>query len=86
MIFHENCLLADNSHETSCLIFFPKLRKMSKNSSSAAVVICALRVNIKSKSYPREAPESIHNIFRTKSNQPYLLTTIECKSKSSQPA
>ena len=44
MIFHENRLLADDSHEKSYLIFFRKLRKMSKNLSSAAVVIGALRV------------------------------------------
>ena len=39
MIFHENRLLADDSHEISCLIFFRKLGKMSQNLSSAAVVI-----------------------------------------------
>ena len=36
MIFHENRLLADDSHVISYLI------KMSQNLSSAAVVICAL--------------------------------------------
>ena len=46
MIFHENCLLADNSHEISYLIFFQKLGKLSQNLSSAAVVIGALRVNL----------------------------------------
>ena len=46
MIFHENCLLADNSLEISYLIFFRKLGKMSKNLSSAAVVIGPLRVNM----------------------------------------
>ena len=45
MIFHENCLLADNSHEISNLIFFQKLGKMSQNLWYAAVVISALRVN-----------------------------------------
>ena len=45
MIFHENCLLADNSHKISYLIFFRKLGKMSENLSSAAVVIGTLRVN-----------------------------------------
>ena len=45
MIFHENHLLADDSHEISYLIFFRKLGKMSQNLSSAAVVIGALRVN-----------------------------------------
>ena len=45
MIFHENRLLADDSHVISYLIFCPKLRKMSQNLSSAAVVIGALRVN-----------------------------------------
>ena len=44
MIFHENRLLADNSHEISYLIFFRKLGKMSQNLSSATVVIGALRV------------------------------------------
>ena len=47
MIFHENCLLADNSKEISYLIFFQKLGKMLQNLSSAAVVIGALRANIK---------------------------------------
>ena len=46
MIFHENCLLADNSHEISFLIFFRKLGKMSENLSCAAIVIGALRANI----------------------------------------
>ena len=41
MIFHENRLLADDSHEISYLIFL-KLEKMSQNLSSAAVVIGAL--------------------------------------------
>ena len=48
MIFHENCLLADNSHEMSFLIF-SNLGKM-ENLSSAAVVIDALRVNSQSNS------------------------------------
>ena len=43
MIFHENCLLADNSHEIA-YFFSQKLGKMSENLSSAAVVIGALRV------------------------------------------
>ena len=38
MIFHENRLLADNSHETSYLFLFRKLGKVSQNLSSAAVV------------------------------------------------
>ena len=42
MIFHENRLLADNSHKISNLILFRKLGKMSQNLSSAAVVIGAL--------------------------------------------
>ena len=44
MIFHENRLLADDSHETSYLIFFEKLGKMLQSLSPAAVVIGALRV------------------------------------------
>ena len=44
MIFHEDCLLVDNPHEMSYLIFFLKLGKMSENLLSAAVVIGALRV------------------------------------------
>ena len=43
MIFHENCLLADNSHDI-IPYFFRKLGKMSENLSSAAVVVGALRV------------------------------------------
>ena len=44
MVFHENRLLADNSHEISYLIFFRKSGIMSQNLSSPAVVIGALRV------------------------------------------
>ena len=43
MIFHENRLPADDSHEISYLIFLI-LGKMSQNLSSAAVMIGALRV------------------------------------------
>ena len=46
MIFHENRLLADDSHEISYLIFFQKLGKVSQSLSSAAVVIGALRVKV----------------------------------------
>ena len=44
MLFHENRLLADDSHEISC--FFRILGKMSQNILSAAVVIGALRAYI----------------------------------------
>ena len=44
MIFHEICLLADDSHEISYLISLRKLGMTSQNLSSAAVVIGALRV------------------------------------------
>ena len=44
MIFHENCLLVDDSHEISYLIIFRKLGKMQQNSSLAAVEIGASRV------------------------------------------
>ena len=44
MTFHENRLLADDSHKISYLIFFRKLRKTSQNLLSAAVVIGALTV------------------------------------------
>ena len=47
MIFHEDRLLADNSHKIACIIFFQKLGKMSQNLSSAAVVVGALRVNLR---------------------------------------
>ena len=44
MLFHENRLLADDSHVISYLNFCQKLGKMSQNLSSAAVVIDGLRV------------------------------------------
>ena len=44
MIFHVNCLLADDSHEISFLISFEKLGKMLQNLSSSAVVIGPVRV------------------------------------------
>ena len=42
MIFHEYCLLPDDSYEISYLIFFQKLGKMVQNLLSAAVLIGAL--------------------------------------------
>ena len=48
MGFHENCLLADNSHEISYFIFFRKLGEMWQNLLSAAVMIGALRVKVMS--------------------------------------
>ena len=44
MIFHENRLLADDSHEIAIPYFFRKLGKMLQNLSSTAVMIGALRV------------------------------------------
>ena len=44
MKFHENRLPLDDAHETSYLIFFQKLGKMSQNLSPAAVLISTLRV------------------------------------------
>ena len=45
-MFHENCLLADDSHEISYLSHLKKSGKMSKNLLSAAVMIGALRVKM----------------------------------------
>ena len=45
MIFHENRLLADDSHEITYLIFVENQERFCKICSSAAVVIGALRVN-----------------------------------------
>ena len=42
MLFDENCLLTDISHEISYLIFSSKIKN---DVSSAAVVVGALRVN-----------------------------------------
>ena len=47
MIFHEIRLLADNSHEISFLISFENYERCKIKLSSAAVVIGALRVNIR---------------------------------------
>ena len=45
MIFHENRLLADDSHKKNNISYLcRKLGKMSQNLSSVAVVISALRV------------------------------------------
>ena len=49
MIFHENRLLADDSHVISYLNILSKIMgKMTQNLSSAAVVIGALRVKLTS--------------------------------------
>ena len=45
MRFHENRLLADNSHIMCHTLFFRKLGKISQNWSPAAAVIGALMVN-----------------------------------------
>ena len=45
MLFHENRLLADNSHEIA-YFFFSKIGKMSQNLLSAAAVIGALRIKL----------------------------------------
>ena len=58
MIFHENRLLADDSHEISYLIFFQKLRKMLQKLSTAAVVIGALWFNF------GNIYKNLHIIFR----------------------
>ena len=63
MLFHENRLLADDSHEISYLIFFRKLRKMSQNLSSAEVVIGALRVNSLSASDVRTRDRSFCRVL-----------------------
>ena len=49
MIFHENRLLADDSHEISYLLFFKNSKMPTVKLSSAAVVISALRVNTNSR-------------------------------------
>ena len=46
MVFHENRLLADDSHGMSYIFFFENKERCSKTCVSAAVVIGALRVNI----------------------------------------
>ena len=55
MIFHDNRLLADDSHVISYLIFCRKLGKMLPNLSSTVVVIGALRVNMV---FPNDGPWS----------------------------
>ena len=45
MIFHENRLLADDSHVILYLIFVENWEKMSQNLSSATVVIGALKLH-----------------------------------------
>ena len=45
MIFHENRLLADDSHVISCLCFVENWEKCHKILSSAAGVIGALKIN-----------------------------------------
>ena len=62
MVFHENRLLADDSHVISYLIFVKKLVKMSQNLWSAVVVIGALRVKLCQKDCIATADET-RNIF-----------------------
>ena len=69
MVFHENRLLADDSHEISYLIFFRKLKKMSQNLLSAAVVIGTLRVNLFPLLYANVSPMLAHIIRNIEENQ-----------------
>ena len=55
MIFHENRLLADDSHEIACLIFIENWERYPKM-SSAAVVIGALRVKLQNIFFARMDP------------------------------
>ena len=45
MIFHENSLPADDSHEISHFIFFKNWERC-RNMSSSAVEVCILRVKL----------------------------------------
>ena len=66
MIFHENRLLADHSHEILFLIFSENLEKRLHNLSSAAVVIGALRVkrpNDKNAHFLPKFQQRYHNCF-----------------------
>ena len=66
MIFQENRLLADDSHEISYCIFFEKFGKMLQKLPSAAVVIGALRVNLYLIGPVKAAYSVTMNIFRKK--------------------
>ena len=56
MIFHENHLLADDSHEISFLIFLKNWEKIMQDLSSAAVVIGASM-------FKREKRENYYNLL-----------------------
>ena len=82
MIFHENCLQADNSilmkYHSS---FFQKLRKMSQNVSSAAVVIGALRVSRYKVNYTNWCEKTLrlqmkHKIKSVNSVQEIILSRV----------
>ena len=59
MIFDENCVLADNSHEISYLVFFPKIRK-----DVAKVVCCSRDWHFKGKAETMSA-KCIFTIVKT---------------------
>ena len=56
MVFHENRLLADDSHVISNLIFLSNIGENVENLSSAAVVIGALRVKVFNTSFSMAVP------------------------------
>ena len=69
MIFHENRLLADDSHVNIIPYFCRKLGKMTQNFASAAVMIGALRVketNLLSLLFIRTAP--IYRVYSIQYN------------------
>ena len=72
MIFHENRPLTDDSHEISYFIFFRNLGKMSLNLLFAAVVIDALRVNL------RTAVSDVVIICHIDIKYQFLLLCLKC--------
>ena len=79
MIFHENRLLADDSHEISYLIFFSKIRKdvEMKTLWSAAVVIGALRVLKKAMEQCPESSVFFFRALRSRKNECQCVKSIE---------
>ena len=97
MMFNENRLLADHSHEISYLNFYSKLGKMSQNLSSAAVVIGALRVQTKraaivcyiwynQKGGFRNYYNSVNKLFFIMIKNPFFSLTLKTSTKVQQIA
>ena len=87
MIFHENRLLADNSHVIYNTLFLSKIRKNVINLSSATVVISALMVTTFTRIFQQPLDMTlISRLFKSQYIRIYIDVKTGLSSINSLPA